>query len=74
MRTYHSVFFITYGMFFKDKTKKYKSDMFKTQNWPYDDINGEFIGSKYKSLEFKRYAYRNDCLVFPLRNLWKKQL
>lgn len=24
---------ITYGMFIKDKTKKYKSDIFNTQNW-----------------------------------------
>lgn len=24
---------ITYGMFIKGKTKKYKSDIFNTQNW-----------------------------------------
>ncbi len=30
---------ITYGMFIKDKTKKYKSDIFNTQNWNYDEIN-----------------------------------
>ncbi len=34
---------ITYGMFIKDKTKKYKSDIFNTQNWNYDEINDEFI-------------------------------
>ena len=30
-------------MFIKDKTKKYKSDIFNTQNWNYDEINDEFI-------------------------------
>ncbi|EWU83862.1 hypothetical protein U349_01251, partial [Staphylococcus aureus F74035] len=24
---------ITYGMFIKDKTRKFKSDIFNTQNW-----------------------------------------
>ncbi|EYL49975.1 hypothetical protein V682_02794, partial [Staphylococcus aureus H32175] len=26
---------ITYGMFIKDKTRKFKSDIFNTQNWKY---------------------------------------
>lgn len=30
---------ITYGMFIKNKTKEYKSDIFNTQNWDYDEIN-----------------------------------
>lgn len=51
---------ITYGMFIKDKTKKYKSDIFNTQNWNYDEINDEFICPNNKRLGFKRYAYRHD--------------
>ncbi|MFS5022374.1 transposase, partial [Staphylococcus aureus] len=29
---------ITYGMFIKDKTRKFKSDIFNTQNWKYDEL------------------------------------
>ncbi|SNV60504.1 transposase [Staphylococcus simiae] len=55
---------ITYGMFIKDKTKKFKSDIFNTQNWEYDEINDEFICPNQKRLGFKRYAYRNDKYGF----------
>ncbi len=55
---------ITYGMFIKDKTKKYKSDIFNTQNWDYDEINDEFICPNHKGLGFKRYAYRHDKYGF----------
>ena len=41
---------ITYGMFIKDK--KYKSDIFNTQNWNYDEINDEFICPNNKRLGF----------------------
>ncbi|WP_258028420.1 IS1182 family transposase, partial [Staphylococcus aureus] len=30
---------ITHGMFIKDKTRKFKSDIFNTQNWKYDELN-----------------------------------
>ena len=78
---------ITYGMFLKDKTKKYKSDIFNTQNWSYDEINDKFFCPNHKLLEFKRYAYRIDrygfkrdfklyeceaCLKCPLKNLCMK--
>ena len=39
-------------MFIKDKTKKYKSDIFNTQNWNYDEINDEFICPNNKRLGF----------------------
>ncbi|PKI09157.1 IS5/IS1182 family transposase [Staphylococcus shinii] len=55
---------ITYGMFIKDKTNKYKSDIFNTQNWKYDEINDEFICPNHKRLGFKRYAYRYDKYGF----------
>ncbi|WP_049420426.1 transposase, partial [Staphylococcus hominis] len=55
---------ITYGMFIKDKTKKYKSDIFNTQNWDYDEINDEYICPNNKRLGFKRYAYRHDKYGF----------
>ncbi|MCU5747143.1 transposase, partial [Staphylococcus sp. SQ8-PEA] len=55
---------ITYGMFIKDKTKKYKSDIFNTHNWGYDEINDEFICPNHKRLGFKRYAYRHDKYGF----------
>lgn len=73
---------IAYGMFLKDKAKKYKSDIFNTQNWKYDEINDEYICPNHKRLGFKRYAYRNnrygfkrdfklyecdDCIDCPLR-------
>ncbi|CZQ64378.1 truncated transposase for IS1272 [Staphylococcus aureus] len=55
---------ITYGMFIKDKTRKFKSDIFNTQNWKYDDLNDEFICPNNKRIGFKRYAYRNDRYGF----------
>ena len=51
-------------MFIKDKTKKYKSDIFNTQNWDYDEINNEFICPNNKRIGFKRYAYRHDKYGF----------
>ncbi|MBG1151807.1 IS1182-like element ISSau3 family transposase, partial [Staphylococcus aureus] len=55
---------ITYGMFIKDKTRKFKSDIFKTQNWKYDELNDEFICPNNKRIGLKRYAYRNDRYGF----------
>ncbi len=51
-------------MFIKDKTKKYKSDIFNTQNWEYDEINDEYICRNNKRLGFKRYVYRHDRYGF----------
>ncbi|HDC5902931.1 TPA: transposase, partial [Staphylococcus aureus] len=55
---------ITYGMFIKDKTRKFKSDIFNTQNWKYYELNDEFICPNNKRIGFKRYAYRNDRYGF----------
>ncbi|HBC4451788.1 TPA: transposase [Staphylococcus aureus] len=55
---------ITYGMFIKDKTRKFKSDIFNTQNWKYDELNDEFICPNNKRIGFKRYANRNDRYGF----------
>ena len=49
---------------FKDKTRKFKSDIFNTQNWKYDELNDEFICPNNKRIGFKRYAYRNDRYGF----------
>ena len=51
-------------MFIKDKTKKYKSDIFNTRNWDYYEINDEFICLNNQRLGFKRYAYRHDKYSF----------
>ena len=63
--------------------KTIKGDIFNTQNWPYAEINDEFICPNHKRLGFKRYAYRHnryefkrdfklyecdDCSACPLRN------
>ncbi|CAC9414449.1 transposase DDE domain protein [Staphylococcus aureus] len=50
--------------FIKDKTRKFKSDIFNTQNWKYDELNDEFICPNNKRIGFKRYAYRNDRYGF----------
>ena len=55
---------ITYGMFIKDKTKKYKNDNFNTQNQDYNEINDEYIYPNNQRLGFKRYAYRHDKYGF----------
>ncbi len=38
---------------YKDKTKKYKSDIFNTLNWDYDEINDEFIRPNTNSQDLK---------------------
>ncbi len=48
---------ITYGMFIKDKTRKFKSDIFNTQNWKYDELNDEFICPNNRRIGFKRYMH-----------------
>ncbi len=63
--------------------KTIKGDIFNTQNWPYAEINDEFICPNHKRLGFKRYAYRHnryefkrdfklyecdDCSACPFRN------
>lgn len=40
-------------MFLKDKTKKYKDDIFNTHNWQYDELNDEFTYPNNKQLSFK---------------------
>ncbi len=49
-------------IFIKDKIRKFKSDIFNTQNWKYDELNDQFINDK--RIGFKRYAYRNDRYGF----------
>ncbi|WP_353462739.1 IS1182 family transposase [Mammaliicoccus sciuri] len=51
---------ITYSMYLKEQTKKYKENEFNTQNWTYDEIRDEFICPDNRRLPFKRYAYRID--------------
>ena len=55
-------------MFIKDNTNKYKSDIFNTQNWEYDEINDAFICPNHKRLGFKRYAYRHDTYLGEIFN------
>lgn len=44
-------------MYLKVQTKKYKSNLFKTQNGSYYKIRDEFICPDNRRLPFKRYAY-----------------
>ena len=53
---------ITYGMFIKDK--KYKSAIFNTQNWGYNEIRDEYNCPNNQRLDFKIYAYRHDKYEF----------
>ncbi len=47
---------ITYSMYLKEQTKKYKENKFNTQNWTYDKIRDEFICPDNRRLSFKRYV------------------
>lgn len=47
-------------MYLKVQTKKYKSNLFKTQNGSYYKIRDEFICPDNRRLPFKRYAYWID--------------
>ncbi|MEN0448219.1 hypothetical protein AAGX47_13895, partial [Staphylococcus aureus] len=46
--------------FIKDKTRKFKSDIFNTQNWKYDELNDEFICPNNKRIATQRISKRNS--------------
>lgn len=51
---------ITYSMYLKEQTKKYKENIYNTQNWKYDELRDEIICPSNRRLPFKRYTYRID--------------
>jgi CRISPR/Cas system-associated protein Cas5 (RAMP superfamily) len=58
---FNSMSFITYYfLFLKGKVKKYKSNLFNTQNLKYD----KFIYLKHKRVDFKSYVNREDKYEF----------
>lgn len=77
-----SVPLITYNMHRKEKTKKYKNDLFNVANWHYDSLtdiytcpNGQQLPYRYMSRKTDRYGFTREykvyecesCLGCPLR-------
>lgn len=51
---------IPYNMYYKEQTKTYQKDVFRTQNWMYDEGTDTYLCPDNRPLEFKRYGSRND--------------
>ncbi len=62
---------ITYSMYLKEKTKKYKENIYNTKNWKYDEIRDEFTCPSNRRLPFKRYAYQNTNKKIMKNNVWE---
>ncbi len=74
---------ITYNMYRKEKTKKYKQDPFNTKNWEYDEATDSFLCPNDKKVMFQYLSNRTgkdnftrefrvyeceDCSDCPLRS------
>ena len=51
---------ITYGMYLKEKERKYKNDAFKTANWDYNSIEDYYTCPNGKKLTFVYNSQRKD--------------
>ena len=55
---------ITYGMYRKEKQKKYQQDPFKVSNWTYDEQTDTYICPNNKCLSFQYHSTRKDSSGF----------
>jgi transposase len=53
-----------YGMYEKEKKKKFKNDIFRPANWDYLEEDDVFVCPNKKKLLFKRYSIRTDKYGF----------
>lgn len=87
MDDFERVPLMTYNMYRKEQTKKYKKDPFKVGNWLYDEKNDQYICPEGRELVFKNYSVHTDkygfqrnlkmyqcedCTDCPVRNLCTK--
>ena len=75
---------ITYTMYQKEQTKKYKKDPFITDNWTYNELADTYTCPNNREMKFRNYSTRTDkygfkkqlkiyecesCFDCPVRNL-----
>ncbi|MFC6345674.1 transposase, partial [Vagococcus carniphilus] len=75
---------ITYTMYQKEQTKKYKQNPFITNNWKYNELTDSYTCPNNRELSFRNYSTRNDkqgftkqlkmyecetCIDCPVRSL-----
>ena len=75
---------ITYTMYQKEQTKKYKKDPFITDNWTYKELADTYTCPNNREMKFRNYSTRTDkygfkkqlkiyecesCFDCPVRNL-----
>ncbi|QNN72671.1 IS1182 family transposase [Vagococcus carniphilus] len=75
---------ITYTMYQKEQTKKYKQNPFITNNWKYNELTDSYTCPNNRELHFRNYSTRNDkqgftkqlkmyecetCIDCPVRSL-----
>ncbi|WP_431188833.1 transposase [Furfurilactobacillus milii] len=53
-------YLIPYGMYEKEKKKRYRNDPTKIQNWQYDEKNDVFTDYQGIEFHFKNYSIRHD--------------
>ena len=51
---------ITYGMYRKERTRKYRKDPFNTDNWEYDEATDSYICPNGKQLTFSYVSRKTD--------------
>ncbi|MFC4710361.1 transposase [Enterococcus eurekensis] len=78
---------ITYTMYQKEQTKKYKQNPFITDNWTYNELADTYTCPNNREVKFRNYSTRTDkygvkrqlkiyecesCFDCPVRNLWTR--
>ena len=58
---------ITYGMYNKEKTRRYRNDPFKTDNWNYDEAEDAYVCPNGKAVSYKYESVRTDGNGFTRR-------
>ncbi|WP_245249899.1 IS1182 family transposase, partial [Vagococcus allomyrinae] len=55
---------ITYTMYQKEQTKKFKQNPFHTQNWAYDELMDHYVCPNSREVRFRNYSTRTDKYGF----------
>jgi transposase len=55
---------ITYNMYHKEQTRKYKTNIFRRENWPYNEQEDTFVCPNKKTVRFRNDSKRKDKVGF----------
>lgn len=60
LEEYSRIPLIPYGMYRKEKSKKFKKDPFQSANWPYQEATDSFLCPNGQELTFRYWSHRTD--------------